>query len=156
MAKPWEEAEDAEHKVRARIERAKLWKSKVRPTYWVILREDLIRKPLLPPEQMAEQLKHIVEVIRSTQSVLQILPDTTIGYPLMMGGEVRVMTFSDAPPVVWVEGTFNGESIDYPPLVTDHRRSYDLLRAAALPPKASLALIEEAARGYRDEAQEQA
>ncbi|MFJ9848810.1 helix-turn-helix domain-containing protein [Streptomyces sp. NPDC101150] len=154
VAKPWEEPEVTAAKVKARIERAKLWKQKNRPAYWGILREELIRKPLLPPEQMADQLERIVEVIRSTRSVLQILPETTVGYPLMMGGEVRVMTFSDAPPVVWVEGTFNGESIDYPPLVTDHRRSYDLLRAAALPPEASLAMIEEAARGYRNEAQQ--
>ncbi|AJT65384.1 helix-turn-helix domain-containing protein [Streptomyces chattanoogensis] len=155
VAKPWEEPEDVEQKVRARIERAKLWRRKERPAYWGILREELIRKPLLLPAQMAEQLEHIVNVIRSTRSVLQILPETAIGYPLMTGGEVRVMTFPDAPPLVWVEGTFNGESIDYPPLVTDHRRSYDLLRAAALPPEASLALIEEAARGYRHEAQQQ-
>ncbi|MER6310284.1 helix-turn-helix domain-containing protein [Streptomyces sp. NPDC001739] len=156
VAKPWEEPDASEHKIRARMARAELWKREDRPAYWVILREELIRKPLLPPQQMAEQLEHIVDVMRSTRSVLQILPDSAVGYPLIMGGEVRVMTFPDAPPVVWVEGTFHGESIDYPPLVTDHRRSYDLLRAAALPPEASLALIEEAARGYRDEAQQQA
>ncbi|KIZ19724.1 DNA-binding protein [Streptomyces natalensis ATCC 27448] len=155
VAKPWEDPQDAEQKVRARIERAKLWKRKDRPAYWGILSEDLIRKPLLPASLMAEQLEHIAEVIRSTRSVVQILPSTTFGHPLMMGSEVRVMTFADAPPLIWVEGTFNGESIDYPPLVTDHRRSYDLLRAAALPPEASLALIEEAARGYRDEAQQE-
>ncbi|MFI7094649.1 hypothetical protein ACIBSU_25230 [Streptomyces lydicus] len=46
--------------------------------------------------------------------------------------------------------------MDYPPLVTDYRKSYDLLRAVALPPEASRAIVEEAARGYRDEAQQQA
>ncbi|MFE3648122.1 helix-turn-helix domain-containing protein [Streptomyces sp. NPDC059152] len=155
VAKPWEDPKAADKTVSARRARAKLWTQEERPSYWVILREGLIRKPMLPPEQMAHQLDHIVKVIRSTRSVAQILPEKTAGHPLMMGDEVRVMTFSDAPPVVWVEGTFYGQSIDFPPLVTAHRKSYDLLRAAALPPEASLAMIEEAARGYKHDVQQQ-
>ncbi|WP_310728310.1 helix-turn-helix transcriptional regulator [Streptomyces sp. N2A] len=154
-ARPWEAPDIVEEKVRARIKRAEIWKSDARPAYWAILREELIRKPLLPPEEMAEQLTHIHDLIRNTQSVLQVLPETTTGHPLPMG-LAKVMTFPDAPPLIWTEGEHSGQIIDYPPHVTVYRRSYDLLRAAALPPEASLALIEEAARGYRDEAQQQA
>lgn len=154
-AKPWDRPEDIEVKVRARIRRAEIWKRDDRPAYWAILREELIRKPLLPAEHMAEQLEHIAEVIRSTRSVLQILPETTAAHPLMMG-MAKIMTFPDAPQLVWTEAEFSGQAIDYPPLVTDYRKSYDLLRAVALPPEASLAIVEEAARGYRDEAQQQA
>ncbi|UKY51056.1 helix-turn-helix domain-containing protein [Streptomyces inhibens] len=151
---PWEESEAVEKLVRARVGRAKLWKREDRPMYWAILREAPIRQPLLPPKQMAEQLEHILEVIRSTRSVLQIVPETTVAYPLMMG-LAKIMTFTDAPPLVWTEGEHSGQVVDYPPTVTKYRRSYDLLRAVALPPEASLAIIEEAARGYRDEAQQQ-
>ncbi|MFI9051781.1 helix-turn-helix domain-containing protein [Streptomyces sp. NPDC053427] len=150
-AKPWDEPENVELKVRARIKRAEIWKRKDRPAYWGILREELIRQPMLPPEKMADQWEHIAGLIRSTRSVLQILPEAATRYPLMTG-MARIMAFPDAPPLVWSEGPFSGEAIDYPPLVTDYRKSYDLLRAAALPPEASLAMIEEAARGYRDEA----
>lgn len=59
--KPWEPAEAAEETVRARIARATLWQQEERPTYWAILRESLIRNPLLPPAQMAEQLEHIAD-----------------------------------------------------------------------------------------------
>ncbi|MGG7573057.1 helix-turn-helix domain-containing protein [Streptomyces sirii] len=152
--KPWEEPEEIEKRVRARVKRADIWKREERPSYWAILREELIRRPLLPAQQMAEQLEHMLDVVRSTRSVLQVLPETTVAHPLMMG-MAKIMTFSDAPPLVWTEAEFSGEAIDYPPLVTDFRKSYDLLRAMALPPEASLANIEEAARGYRDEAQQQ-
>ncbi|BDM73122.1 transcriptional regulator [Streptomyces nigrescens] len=151
--KPWEPAAAADKTVRARLARARLWQQEERPTYWAILRESLIRNPLLPPAQMADQLEHIAEVMHSTQSVLQILPETTVGHPLMTGGLAKIMTFADAPPVVWVEADFSGEALDFPPLVAAYRKSYDRLRAAALPPEASLAMIEDAARGYRNEAQ---
>ncbi|MGW0731074.1 helix-turn-helix domain-containing protein [Streptomyces sp. NPDC002851] len=145
--------ETVEKRVRGRLKRAELWSREDRPFYWVILREALIRKSLLRPADMAEQLEHIVGVIRSTESVLQIVPKTTVAYPLMHG-MAKVMTFVDAPPLVWTEGNYDGQMVDYPALVKEYRRSYDLLRAIALPPDASLALIEEAARTYRNEAQQ--
>ncbi|MEU6666422.1 helix-turn-helix transcriptional regulator [Streptomyces sp. NPDC046727] len=142
-----------EERVRARLKRAELWNRADRPVYWAILREAVFRNPLLPPEEMAEQLEHILDVVQSTDSVLQVVPQTTAAHPLMYG-MAKIMTFPDAPPLVWTEGNFDGQIVDYPALVKDYRRSYDLLRAVALPPEASLALIEKAARDYRHEAQQ--
>ncbi|MFF3375881.1 helix-turn-helix domain-containing protein [Streptomyces sp. NPDC002680] len=146
---PWLRPRTVEKQVKARVERAKLWACEEPPAFWAIVREALIREPLLPPKEMAEQLEHIAHMIRSTQGVLQILPETAVAHPLMMG-MIKVMTFPDAPPVVYTEGLHSGQLIDYPPLVRDYRRSYDLLRAAALPPEASLAMIEQAAEDYRN------
>ncbi|MER6681614.1 helix-turn-helix domain-containing protein [Streptomyces olivaceoviridis] len=146
---PWLPPTTVEKQVRARLERAKIWNREERPSFWAVLHESLVRKPLLPSTEMAEQLEHIAQVIRSTQGVLQILPETAHAHPFMMG-MMRVMTFPDAPPVAYTEGLHNGQLIDYPALVKDYRRSYDLLRAAALPPEASLAMIEQAAEDYRD------
>jgi transcriptional regulator with XRE-family HTH domain len=146
---PWLRPEVVEKQVNARLERAKLWEREERPAFWAVLHESLIRNPLLPPGEMAQQLERIAHVVRSTQSVLQIVPETTAAHPLMMG-MIKVMTFPDAPPVVYTEGLHSGQLIDYPALVKDYRRSYDLLRAAALPPEASLAMIERAAEDYRN------
>ncbi|MFF5534131.1 helix-turn-helix domain-containing protein [Streptomyces cinerochromogenes] len=142
-----------EERVRARLKRAELWNRTDRPAYWAILREAVIRNPLLPPGEMAEQLEHILDVIHSTESVLQVVPHTTTAHPLMYG-MAKIMTFPDAPSLVWTESNFDGQIVDYPALVKDYRRSYDLLRAVALPPETSLALIEKAARNYRHEAQQ--
>ncbi|MFD7184882.1 helix-turn-helix domain-containing protein [Streptomyces sp. NPDC056637] len=146
---PWLRPETVENQVSARMKRAKFWEREDHPTFWGIVHESVIRNPLLPPGEMAEQLEHIVRVVRSTQSVLQVLPQSAAAHPMMMG-MIRVMTFPDAPPVVYTEGLHSGQLIDYPALVKDYRRSYDLLRAAALPPEASLALIQAAAEDYRN------
>ncbi|MBY8343486.1 helix-turn-helix transcriptional regulator [Streptomyces spinosirectus] len=146
---PWLRPETVEKQVRARMERAKLWQREDQPAFWAILHEALIDRPLLPPEQAAAQLEHIAHVIRSTQSVLQIVPETTAAHPMMMG-MIKVMTFTDQPPVVYTEGLHSGQLIDYPALVKDYRRSYDLLRATALSPEASLAMIDQAAKDFRN------
>ncbi|MBT2524071.1 XRE family transcriptional regulator [Streptomyces sp. ISL-99] len=151
---PWLSPETGGKQVDARLKRAEIWEREARPAYWAIVHETLVRRPLLPPGEMAEQLAHIGQVVRSVQGVLQIVPDTAAAYPLMMG-MVKVMTFPDAPPVIYTEGIHRGQLIDYPPLVKDYRRSYGLLRAAALPPEASLALIESAAEDYRNAAEQQ-
>ncbi|WP_330288874.1 helix-turn-helix domain-containing protein [Streptomyces sp. NBC_00576] len=146
---PWLPPETVESQVRARLERADIWEREQRPAFWAILHQSLISKPLLSPEAMAEQLEHIAHVIRSTQGVLQLLPETTTAHPFMMG-MTKAMTFPDAPPLIYTEGLHSGQLIDYPALVKDYRRSYDLLRATALPPETSLAMVERAAEEYRN------
>ncbi|MEU1744392.1 Scr1 family TA system antitoxin-like transcriptional regulator, partial [Streptomyces pristinaespiralis] len=47
------------------------------------------------------------------------------------------------------EAQYSGDTIDDPALVKQYRKAYDRLRAAALPPEASLALIEQAAEDDR-------
>ncbi|WP_306334380.1 helix-turn-helix transcriptional regulator [Streptomyces sp. KL118A] len=140
---------EVEEKVNARMERATLFDQERPPEFWVILDESVIRRRALAPEAMAELLEHIAEVVETTRSIVQIVPETTAAHPLMMG-MAKVMTFTDAPPVVYTESLHSGQLIDYPALVKQYRKSYDLLRAVALPPEASLAMVEDAAEGYRN------
>lgn len=142
-----------EERVRARMARAELWNRSDRPRYWGIVRESVIRRTPLPPADMAEQLEHILDVIRSTRSVLQIVPETTPWHPLMHA-MAKIMTFADAPPLVWADVNYDGRIIDYPALVKQYQQGYDRLRAVALPPDASLVLIEEVARNYKHDAQQ--
>ncbi|WP_369037744.1 helix-turn-helix domain-containing protein [Streptomyces adonidis] len=140
---------EVEEKVRARMERAAIFDSEQPPAFWAILDESLLRRRVLPDEGMAELLEHIAEVIRTTHSIAQIVPETAAAHPFMMG-MTKMMAFSDAPPVVYTESLHSGQLIDYPALVKQYRESYDLLRATALPPEASLAMIETAAEDYRN------
>ncbi|MEV7558999.1 helix-turn-helix transcriptional regulator [Streptomyces sp. NPDC089795] len=141
--------EEIEVLVAARMGRARLFDGECPPDFWVVLDESVIRRPALPAPHMAELLEHIAAVVRRTRSILQVVPETTAAHALMMG-MARFMTFPDAPPVVYVESLHSGQLIDFPALVKEYRRSYDLLRAAALPPEASLALLDAAAEDYRN------
>ncbi|WP_328430523.1 helix-turn-helix domain-containing protein [Streptomyces sp. NBC_00443] len=147
---PLEAQEKTDAKVNARLERAHLFdEDHATPEYWAILHESLLRLPILPPADMAEQLDQIAELARRRRITPQVLPWNCGAHPLMLGA-VTVMTFPDAPPLVYTEAAYSGDTIDDPALVKQYRKSYDRLRAAALPPEASLAMIEEAAGDYRN------
>ncbi len=148
--RPLELAHEIDVKVEARLARARLFEGDHNtPEYWVVLHESLLRLPILPADQMAVQLDRITVLGKRCQVVPQILPWKAGAHPLMLGNAM-ILTFDDAPPLVYMESQHNGSTDDDPALVKQYQRSYDLLRAAALPPEVSLAMIEEAAEDYRN------
>ncbi|MET8506522.1 helix-turn-helix transcriptional regulator [Streptomyces sp. NPDC004787] len=145
---PLEAPEEVQTKIDARLKRAKLFENRNRPEYWVILHESLLANPTVPPVEMAEQLDHIAQLVRRRRIFLQILQWNAESIPLM-AMPLLFIDFDDAPPLLYTEGAYHGQTIDDPSIVKQYRKAYDRLRAAALPPEASLALIEQAAEDYR-------
>ncbi len=137
-----------EEKVAARGERAQILNVAARPTYWAILHEHVLRMPVGGATAMAEQLDHVVRLVRQRRVLVQVLPYSVGAYPLM-GRMVQLMEFEDGPPTAYTEAVYSGNLLDDPALVMRVQETYDLLRAAALPPEASLALIESAAEDHR-------
>ncbi|MEV2192686.1 helix-turn-helix transcriptional regulator [Streptomyces phaeochromogenes] len=148
-AHPQDSEETVAAKVAARRERAWLFEDQKSPESWVVLHEAVLRQPIVGDGWMAEQLAHIAEVARHRRFTPQILPWNAGAHPFMMG-TTRLMTFDDAPPLMYTEGMYTGQMIDDPGLVRQYMKAYDRLRAAALPPEASLAMIEAAAEDYRN------
>ncbi|MBZ6195541.1 helix-turn-helix transcriptional regulator [Streptomyces olivaceus] len=147
---PLEPQERTDEKVRARLGRALIFdEDDTKPEYWVILHEALIRHPIISPAEMAAQLDRVVALARRPRIIPQVLPLNCGAHPLMHG-TAKVLSFTDAPPLVYTESPYSGDTIDEPGLVKQYRKAYDRLRAAALPPEASLAMIEEAAEDYRN------
>ncbi|MEU0053831.1 helix-turn-helix transcriptional regulator [Streptomyces sp. NPDC006309] len=148
-AYPAESEEVLAAKVADRRERAWLFEDKASPETWVVLHEQVIWNPILPPDEMAEQLAHLVEVLAKRRAFAQLVLRNAGTYPFMMGTS-RFMTFSDAPPLMYTEGMYSGQLIDDPVLVKQYAKAYGRLRAAALDTKASLRLIERAAEDFRN------
>ncbi|MFI9204926.1 Scr1 family TA system antitoxin-like transcriptional regulator [Streptomyces sp. NPDC053048] len=146
---PLEPNENIDAWVDARLARQHIVKQPTKPLLWVILDESAIRRPIGGAEVMREQLTHLAMLARERRIVLQVMP-ISVGAPAL-GAMLKLMTFDDAPPVAYTEGAVSGRLMDDPAMVAICQRSYDLLRADAMSPDASLALIQSVAEEFADE-----
>lgn len=140
--------EYVEELLRARLARSKILKDATRPVYWAIVHETALRIPVGGPGTMAGQLAQIAVMVRERQVLMQVVPFAAGAHP-RMGKMMKLMEFEDAPPTVYTEGVYSGTLLDDPAVVKRVQATYDLLRAVALSPEASLALIESAAEDYK-------
>jgi transcriptional regulator with XRE-family HTH domain len=140
-------SEEVESRVIARMERAGLLDNPTAPELWAVIHEAALRIPVGGRAVMAEQLQQLLDMGRSHHRViLQVLPFSAGAAAL--NGTVINMAFADAPAVTYIESAYVGQLIDEPTLVAQFQKAYDLVRAAALSPEASLTLIESAAKDY--------
>ncbi|MDT0347624.1 helix-turn-helix domain-containing protein [Streptomyces litchfieldiae] len=144
-ANPYRSADRVNELVSARMERANRFREAGKPQYWSVLPEAVIRSCFGGPAAMNEQLLHLATAAREKRAVIQIFPLASVVAPPVTQ-LMKIMTFSDAPPVVYSETEHTGQLIDDPAMVARYRASYDWLRATALPPRASLDLIESVAK----------
>ncbi|MFE6691491.1 helix-turn-helix domain-containing protein [Streptomyces sp. NPDC057743] len=147
-ANPFVSDNYVEERVSARIERADIFNRETPPEYWAVLHENTIRTAVGGPATMADQLEHTAKLMRDRTGMVTVIPYSVGAYP-SMGGMLTLMEFADAPPTAYTETSFAGMLLDDPAVVKRVQRAYDLIRLAALPPAASLALIESAAEGFR-------
>ncbi|MEW1691641.1 helix-turn-helix transcriptional regulator [Streptomyces sp. NPDC091265] len=138
--------------VTTRLERAQLLTDPTVPLLWVVLDEAVLRRRVGGPETMAAALRHIAGLARQHRIVIQVLPFSE-GAHAALTGPLKLMAFSDAPPLAYVDGMGIGQLEDDPATVRKHQLTYDLVMASAISPTASLALIESVAEDYVHEVQ---
>lgn len=144
--------EQIDELISARMERAKLLTDPTKPLLRVVLDEAALRRMTGGPAVMAEALRHVVDLARRRRIIVQVVPFRE-GAHTLMGGAIKLMTFDDAPPLVYFEGPGTGRLEDDPSTVNRYELAYDLLGATALSPQESLALIESVAEDYAHEDQ---
>ncbi|MEV4434199.1 helix-turn-helix transcriptional regulator [Streptomyces sp. NPDC049555] len=131
-----------------RLERAQLLDGPTAPVFWAILHETALRVPIGGPAGIGEQLAHLAAMVHTRPNVvLQVMPFAAGAHPFL-NTMVSLMHFHDAPPVVYTESAYTGQLVEDPALVAQFQCAYDLARAAALSPAASLSMIESVAKEW--------
>ncbi|WP_078871560.1 helix-turn-helix domain-containing protein [Streptomyces caatingaensis] len=143
---PLESEETVDAWAAPRMKRQLILDDPTRPLLWVIIDESVLRRPVGGAAVMHEQLNHLAAMVRRRRIVLQVVP-YSVGVPALHG-DVKVMEFEDAPPVVYTEGAMSGGLHDNPVKVARYNRALEFVRATALSPRDSLALIETVAEEY--------
>ncbi|MGW6564344.1 helix-turn-helix domain-containing protein [Streptomyces sp. NPDC054975] len=136
--------------VAARLARGRLLDNATGPLLWVVLGEAVVRQKVGGAAVMAEALGHVATLARSHRVVVQVLPFMA-GAHASLDGPVKLMSFEDAPPLAYLQGHVSGRLEDDPATVARHTLTYDLVVAAALSPRDSLALIESVVEDFTHE-----
>ncbi|MBT2396010.1 helix-turn-helix transcriptional regulator [Streptomyces sp. ISL-100] len=144
---PFRTNEEIAELVAARIKRADTLHNPTGPKLLVILDEAALRRPIGGPKVMRGQLSHVSDVIRARRAVVQVLPYSAGAHPLL-SGQLIIMRFADTPPLAYIEGPHGGQVMDKQETLDACMLSYDLARASALSPEASLTLLESVTEEY--------
>lgn len=147
-AHPYASKEVVEGHVTTRMERAQLLDSPSAPVLWAMIHEAALLVPVGGCAAMAEQLGHLAEQTEARPRVVtQVLPFSAGAHPFL-DASMLLMQFADGPAVVYTESAYSGQLVEEPLLVEQFRSAYDLARAAALSPEASLQRIVSAAKEF--------
>lgn len=110
------------------------------PDAWWILNEATLRQAVGGPAVMREQLAALLPLVETRHTTIQAVPFDA-GACTLMNGTLILLTLPDNSTTVYQEGPRNGEIFDDRKTVTQRVREYALMKASALPPEESAALI---------------
>ncbi|WP_040797418.1 helix-turn-helix domain-containing protein [Nocardia higoensis] len=147
---PKVEAAVMESRAQARMNRAAVLTKHEPLELWVVMDEAAIRRVVGGPETMGGQLEKLLEMSKLKNVILQILPFDAGAHP-GMAGSFTLLDFRDPndPELVYVEGIAGDELVEGHAEVRRFGIIFDQLRAMALSPRDSIALIEAAAESMR-------
>jgi transcriptional regulator with XRE-family HTH domain len=138
---------EIEAMVKARTDRQKLLDQPKPPRCWFILDEAVLRRPVGGPEVMRDQLVSLIERGTRSRVTIQVLPFAAGGHA-ESGGSLTLYTVPDEQLIAYAEGSQSGTIIEDQEAVAQRRENYDLLRATALSPHDSEAMIRAAVEVY--------
>jgi transcriptional regulator with XRE-family HTH domain len=144
---PEPDSEEAERQIAVRMERQKRLRGDNPLTLWVVLNEAVIRRQVGGPQVMRGQLTHLGELAALRNVTVQVLTYAAGAHPAMHGA-FTIMEFPEEthPDVVYLEAQTGALYLE---MTSDLRRYslvFDYLRAQALAPAASRALIAQVAK----------
>ncbi|MFG2312151.1 helix-turn-helix domain-containing protein [Streptomyces sp. NPDC048566] len=135
-------AEDLERRVSARMARRSIFERSPAPALGFVLEEATLRRRVGGTMVRRQQFERLLEVGRLNNVTLQVMPMDSAAHP-GMSGRIEVLKFEDGTAVARSDGAFNGRPTSDPKQLRVLELRYGTIRAQALPPGESLALVEQ-------------
>ncbi|MEV7322420.1 helix-turn-helix transcriptional regulator [Streptomyces sp. NPDC093970] len=133
--------DDLERVLAARMARRSVFERSPAPALGFVLEEAALRRRVGGTMVWRQQLEHLMGVGRLRNVTLQVMPTNGGAHP-GLGGRVEILKFPDGTAVGRSDGAFNGRATSDPKQLHILELRYGTIRAQALPPQESLALIE--------------
>lgn len=146
LARPDMPAEEVAQRVRVRSERQSLLTQDDPVDLWVVLDEAVVSRPVGSDEVMRTQLARLVEMAGLSNVTIQLLP-FGVGAHAAMDGSFTILDFPERgdPDVVYAENATGGLFLEKTDELQRFNYIFDQIRAQALRPEESIALIAELA-----------
>ncbi len=145
---PGATAEEIEDKVLVRMGRKDLLQGDTSPFLSMILDEAALRRPIGGDEVMYEQLSALLGMVDTGSTLVQAIPFAHGAYAFL-GGSLTLLTLDDGTEVAYEESIDTGTLLEDNESVSKRRRAYDRLKAYALSPRETAALILEIREALR-------
>ncbi|MES4905743.1 MULTISPECIES: helix-turn-helix transcriptional regulator [unclassified Streptomyces] len=146
---PRESADKIEAMIERRLRRREVMEKDTPPLLWCVLDESCPRRMVGGAGVMRAQLAHLAEAAESPHITIQMLPFSS-GAPTRHM-PFTLLKFEDEPSLLYVENPVSGHVIDSRSVVEGSEVAYDRLRADALSPEASIAMIRNVMEELTDE-----
>ncbi|MGW7240742.1 helix-turn-helix domain-containing protein [Streptomyces sp. NPDC054804] len=141
-AQPPYSPDDVERMVTARLARQSVFERDPAPSIHFVLEEAPLRRPIGGTMVWRRQLEHLLEVARLHNVMLQVMPLNSEVHS-GLDGRIELLKFPDGTAVGRSDGAFNGRPTSDPKELRVLELQYGTIRAQALSPGESLALIKQ-------------
>ncbi|MEU8794790.1 helix-turn-helix transcriptional regulator [Streptomyces sp. NPDC048643] len=142
MRQPAYSRDEVERAVAARMARRSIFDRDPAPALVFVQEEVTLRRPLGGRMVLRRQLERLLEVGQLRHVTIQVMPTDREEHAGMQG-ETQVLKFEDGMAVGRSEGAFNGRPVSEPRQLRILELRHGMIRAQALSPRESSALIEQ-------------
>jgi DNA-binding XRE family transcriptional regulator len=139
-ADPETNDDQLEEQVAARLERQAIFDRPEPPILWALIDEAALHRLIGSRKVMYDQLLHLADTSCRSNITVQVVP-TEIGAHAGLLGGFAIASFGNAAGTVYMESPDQGQTTEAPSVVRRLSRTFDTLRADALPRGASRDLI---------------
>ncbi|MEQ3550143.1 helix-turn-helix transcriptional regulator [Pseudonocardia nematodicida] len=134
---PPADREQVNKKLEVRLRRQRILHRRDAPTFWVVLDESVLRRPVGGPAVLREQIDHLLELSALPNVIVQILPFGLSGYAAEHAFAMLRFAEPELPDLVYLEEMTGATYLDKRADVERYGQSMDRLTVDAMDPERS-------------------